>query len=174
MVGVGPSPYAESLIRWTRRAATRIGCPWLVVWVESSRMLTSQEQGRLVRSLGLARKLGGEVVSVTGDNVSDALLRVARERNVSQIVVGKPERSRWWRRTLADDLILGSGDIDVCVVRPLASADKSRAPAALPQVVSSTIVGEYSTACVLTGWTVVSDMAPPEGPRLSYCGLRQV
>ncbi|RYD25742.1 MAG: two-component system sensor histidine kinase KdbD, partial [Verrucomicrobiaceae bacterium] len=26
MVGVGPSPYAESLLRWTRRAAARLGC----------------------------------------------------------------------------------------------------------------------------------------------------
>ena len=126
MAAVGPSPYAESLIRWTRRAATRLNCPWLVVWVEGSQPLSQTEQDRLARSLGLARKLGGEVVSATGDNVSEALLRIARERNVSQLVVGKPEKASRWRKTLADQLIVGSGDIDVCVVRPLASADKAR------------------------------------------------
>jgi len=96
MVGVGPSPYAESLVRWTRRAATRLNCPWLVVWVEGARVLTPIEQDRLTRCLGLARKLGGEVVSVTGENISEALRQVARERNVSQIVVGKPEKAGWW------------------------------------------------------------------------------
>jgi two-component system sensor histidine kinase KdpD len=102
MVGIGPSPYAESLIRWTRRAATRLNCPWLVVWVEGSRVLSPVEQDRLTRSLGLARKLGGEVFSVTGEKISEALLRVARERNVTQIVVGKPDKLSWWTKSLAD------------------------------------------------------------------------
>ncbi len=148
MVGVGPSPYAESLIRWTRRAATRLNCPWLVVWVEGSRVLTPIEQDRLTRALGLARKLGGEVVSVTGENISEALLQVARERNVSQIVVGKPEKAGLWSKSLADALIVGSGDIDVCVVRPLAAADKSRNIVPLQEPVSDSIVGEYSWAIV--------------------------
>ncbi|MFZ2277526.1 MAG: sensor histidine kinase KdpD [Prosthecobacter sp.] len=148
MVGVGPSPYAESLIRWTRRAATRLNCPWLVVWVEGSRVLTPIEQDRLTRSLGLARKLGGEVVSVTGENISEALLQVARERNVSQIVVGKPEKAGMWSKSLADTLIVGSGDIDVCVVRPLAAADKVRNIAPLQEPLQDSIIGEYSWAIV--------------------------
>ncbi len=144
MVGVGPSPYAESLIRWTRRAATRLNCPWLVVWVEGPRELTPEQQERLTQALGLARKLGGEVVSVTGESVTEALLRVARERNVTQIVVGKPDKPSVWRKSLADQLILGSGDIDVCVVRPLASASaKAAAPAREPVSVST--IGEYSS-----------------------------
>lgn len=102
MVGVGPSPYAESLLRWTRRAATRLNCPWLAVWVEPARRLNSAEQESLTRSLALARKLGGEIVSVTGENISEALLRVARERNVTQIVVGKPEKPRIWGKSLTD------------------------------------------------------------------------
>lgn len=148
MVGVGPSPYAESLIRWTRRAATRLNCPWLVVWVEGSRVLTSVEQDRLTRSLGLARKLGGEVVSVTGESVSTALLQVARERNVTQIVVGKPDKQPFWRKSLADQLILGSGDIDVCVVRPLAAPGKG-AVASLREPVPASTIAEFS-------WVLVS------------------
>jgi len=150
MAAVGPSPYAESLIRWTRRAATRLNCPWLVVWVEGSQPLSQIEQDRLARSLGLARKLGGEVVSATGDNVSEALLRIARERNVSQLVVGKPEKASRWRKTLADQLIVGSGDIDVCVVRPLASADKARNATVLSEPVSISVIGEYSAVLVAT------------------------
>lgn len=146
MVGVGPSPYAESLIRWTRRAATRLNCPWLVVWVEGSRVLTPVEQDRLTRSLGLARKLGGEVVSVTGENITEALLQVARERNVTQLVVGKPDKPSLGRKSLADRLILGSGDIDVCVVRPLPSAEMLRSSSKEP--VSATLLGEVSWVLV--------------------------
>ncbi|MBP7948654.1 MAG: sensor histidine kinase KdpD [Verrucomicrobiales bacterium] len=146
MVGVGPSPYAESLIRWTRRAATRLNCPWLVVWVEGLHELRSDEQQRLTQALALARKLGGEVVSATGEDISEALLRVARERNVTQIVVGKPDKPSLWRKSLADHLILGSGDIDVCVVRPLASAEKPRARA--KESVSDAVIGEYSWVLV--------------------------
>lgn len=119
LVGVGPSPYAESLIRWTRRAATRLGCPWLVVWVEGNSRLSKEDESRLSASLGLARKLGAEVVSVTGDDVAKALLQVARERNVTQIVVGKPGEWKRLRPSFAERIIQESGDIDVCVVRPV-------------------------------------------------------
>jgi two-component system sensor histidine kinase KdpD len=80
--------------------------------------------------------------------VSEALLQVARERNVTQIVVGKPDKPSLWRKSLADQLILGSGDIDVCVVRPLASAEKAPQPACKEPVPASTI-GEFS-------WVLVS------------------
>ncbi|MEO7097758.1 MAG: sensor histidine kinase KdpD [Luteolibacter sp.] len=119
MVGVGPTPYSESLIRWTRRTSGRHGCPWLAVWVEGPQPLSAAEQDLLARSLGLARKLGAEVVHATGEDVAATLLDVARERNVSQIVVGKANRRSRWRPTLADRIIAGSGDIDVCVVRPV-------------------------------------------------------
>lgn len=120
LVGVAPTPYSESLVRWTRRAAARVGCPWIGVWVEGSKPLGPAEEELLSRGLSLVRKLGGEVVHVTGDDVAKALLGVARERNVSQIVVGKSDRRRRFRPTLTDRVIAGSGDIDVCVVRPLA------------------------------------------------------
>jgi len=119
LVGVGPTPYSGSLIRWTRRASGRHSCPWLAVWVEGTSPLTDREQEFLARGLGLARRLGGEVVHATGDDVAATLLDVARERNVSQIIVGKSGRRARWRPSLADRIIAGSGDIDVSVVRPV-------------------------------------------------------
>ena len=132
MVGVGPSPYSESLIRWTRRASGRHGCPWLAVWVEQTQALTATEQEWLARGLGLARRLGAEVVHATGDEVAATLLEVARQRNVSQIIVGKPSRRARWRPTLADVIIAGSGDIDVSVVRPVIGRPAAR-PAPTPR-----------------------------------------
>jgi two-component system sensor histidine kinase KdpD len=149
MVAVSPSPYAESLIRWTRRASTRLNCPWLVVWVERSQALDSAAQERLTRSLGLARKLGGEVITVTGDDIAETLLRVARERNVTQLVVGKPERLHLVRKSLADQLIIGSGDVDVCVVRPIASGQHSQA-ASIQPVQGNKSLHEYGLVVAAT------------------------
>lgn len=119
MVGVGPTPYSESLVRWTRRASGRHGCPWLAVWVEGTVPFSESEQALLTRSLSLARRLGGEVVQATGEDVANALLQVARERNVSQIIIGKANKRSFWKKTLPDRIIAGSEDIDVCVVRPI-------------------------------------------------------
>jgi two-component system, OmpR family, sensor histidine kinase KdpD len=147
MVGVGPTPYSESLIRWTRRASGRHACPWLAVWVEGTKPLTEQEQQLLARGLGLARKLGGEVVHATGDDVAAALLDVARERNVSQIVVGKATRRSRWRTTLADRVIAGSGDIDVCVVRPVIGRPASgRAEQSQQKSAPASLLQEYGIA----------------------------
>jgi len=57
---------------------------------------------------------------------------------------------RCWRKSLADRLILGSGDIDVCVVRPLASAETVRLKAVNHEQVASALIGEYSTAFAIT------------------------
>jgi two-component system sensor histidine kinase KdpD len=121
MVAVGPSPFSEPLIRWTRRIAAATGSRWLAVHVDTLRPLSEEEKQRLSRNLSLVRQLGGETVTVVADDVSSALLQTARERNVTQIVIGKPLESPLVRlftgRSLVDNLILKSGDVDVCVVR---------------------------------------------------------
>lgn len=155
LVGVGPSPYAESLIRWTRRAAARLDAPWIVAWVEPSTKLDPVAEEALTHALALARRLGAEVVTVTGDDIATALLQLARERNVSQIVVGKTDsRSLWPRLSLADRIIAGSDEMDVCVVRPLARPSNAKATEATPAESDSqetaSRVASYSWVLALT------------------------
>ncbi|MCE9518977.1 MAG: DUF4118 domain-containing protein, partial [Verrucomicrobia bacterium] len=123
MVAIGPSPYSESLVRWTRRAAAARDCPWVAVHVESGIPLTDDERQHVSRQLALARQLGAEVVTTSGESVANTLLRAARERNVTQLVVGKPMQKRWWHwlrgGSLLDVLLRESGDIEVCAVRPM-------------------------------------------------------
>ena len=92
--------------------------------------LTDDEQTRLARHLALARELGAQVVTTTDDDVARGLLRVAREQNATQIVVGKPVG---WRAldllrggSLLNRLIRESGHIDIHAVR----AEGRRAAAA--------------------------------------------
>ncbi|TLD70249.1 sensor histidine kinase KdpD [Phragmitibacter flavus] len=156
LLGVGPSPYAESLIRWTRRAATRLNCPWLIVWVESTTTPTPEAQKRLTASLALARQLGAEIVNVTGEDIATAILQVARERNVTQIVVGKPGKRRLFRPTLADQIIAQSGDIDVCVVRPTLATNQTSTPSKNTRPLPSpATLREYAWAIGITAVTTL-------------------
>lgn len=167
LVGVGPSPYAESLIRWTRRAATRLGCQWLVVWVEGSQQPNPEQQERLALCLGLARKLGAEVISVTGEDIATALLEVARERNVTQIVVGKPGKRSWFRPSLSERIVDASGEIDVCVVRPVLATAMSKSPPKRIQPGYSGMIQEYlwitsiTFSLVAVGWVILPETGYP-------------
>lgn len=120
MVAVGPSPFSEQLIRWTRRMAYNLEAPWLAVYVETSQTLSVDAKERLAHNIALARRLGGEIVTAVGDHIPSALLRVAHQRNVTQIVIGKPQHSAWQTiirgGSLVDHVIRESGDIDVYVV----------------------------------------------------------
>jgi two-component system sensor histidine kinase KdpD len=121
MVAVSPSPLSERLVRWTRRMAYTMEAPWLAVFVETPKPLRPQEQIHLQRNLALARELGGEVVTSADRDPAQALLCLARQHNVTQIVIGKPEQTRLQEvlrgGSLVDRLVRASGDIDVYVVR---------------------------------------------------------
>jgi len=130
LVAVGPGPFSEPLIRWTRRMADGLRCRWLAVHVENSRPLTEAAQAQLEKNLATARDLGAEVVATTDDDLVRGLLRVARTQNATQIIVDKPAGTGWleWLRgdRLLRRLARESGDIDLHVVR----AEKtSNAPA---------------------------------------------
>lgn len=140
LVGVGPSPFSEPLLRWTRRMADGLHCRWLAVHVESSRALTPGAQSQLEKNLATARELGAEVFTTTDDDLVRGLLRIGRQQNATQIIVGKPAGSGWleWLRgdRLLKRLARESGDIDLQVVR----AEKSGVSAArvwLPALASS-------------------------------------
>src|SRR6267378_2564687 len=119
LVAVSASPYSERLIRYTRRLASSMEASWVVANIEGPRSLSQEEQTRLTRYLALARQLGAEVISTPGSDIGEALLRVARENNVTQIVIGKPLGTRWlsfWKRDPLRWLMRNSGNIDIHMI----------------------------------------------------------
>jgi two-component system sensor histidine kinase KdpD len=133
LVAVSASPTSASLVRWTRRLAGELQAPWLAVYVELPNPLNQDEQARLARHLSRARELGAEVITTADADVARGLLRVAREQNVTQLVVGKPVG---WRAldllrggSLLNRLIRESGHIDVHAVRADGEAAILRTPA---------------------------------------------
>jgi two-component system sensor histidine kinase KdpD len=119
LVAVSASPYSERLIRYTRRLASSMEASWIVTNIEGPRPLSQEEQTRLTRYLALARQLGAEVISTPGCDVAETLLRVARENNVTQIVIGKPLGARWlsfWKRDPLRWLMRHSGNVDIHMI----------------------------------------------------------
>jgi two-component system, OmpR family, sensor histidine kinase KdpD len=119
LVAVSASPYSERLIRYTRRLAASMEASWIVANIERARALSTEEQTRLTRYLALARQLGAEVISTPGQDIAETLLRIARQHNVSQIVIGRSVGSRWttwWKRDPLHWLMRHSGNIDVHMI----------------------------------------------------------
>lgn len=94
MVSVYASPYAEALIRWTRRLADKIDATWIGVLVDDGRTLSDGEKALLSKNLSLIHQLGGEVISTQDNDPVQGILRVARQNNVTQIIVGRSERGK--------------------------------------------------------------------------------
>ena len=131
LVAVSPSPSSEKLIRWARRAAATMEASWIAAYVETPRTLKPLDEVRLELNLTKARQLGAEVVMTESTEVGPSLLRIARQHNVSQIIVGKPGPRKPWaffRKSPVNWLVENSGDIDVHMVRaeePEASTTKA-------------------------------------------------
>ena len=116
MVPVIPDPSAEKLIRWTRRMASSLEASWIAVTVETPGGFSEEEQRHLTKNLALARSLGAGVIMAQGVSVRDTLIRVAREQNVSQIILKKPAPHRLWDQLFSPALnwwLTNSGDIDI-------------------------------------------------------------
>lgn len=121
MVAISGSPTSEKLIRWARRAAASMEASWIGVHVETPEPPSSDfNEVRLGLNLALARQLGAEVVMVEGADIAATLLRVARQHNVSQIILGKPGRRTFgglFRRSPVDWMVRHSGEIDIQLVK---------------------------------------------------------
>ncbi|MEQ1877570.1 MAG: sensor histidine kinase KdpD, partial [Bdellovibrionia bacterium] len=121
MVAVSHSPFSERLVRATRRYAYNLEAPWVAVYVDTGKQLKDADQAQLTKNLNLARELGAEVMTTTDTDIAAALKRLARQKNVTQILVGRPTRrlikDMIEGGTLLDRLVRENGEIDVHVIR---------------------------------------------------------
>ncbi len=129
LVAVDDSARAANVVRGAYRMAARLRAPWIAMWVETPAFQSFKEEDRerVEATLDLAERLGAEPLVVRGENLADEILAVARERNVTRIVVGKPLGSRrffGWRAPLVEELIRRSGDTEVLVT----SGDEAETP----------------------------------------------
>ena len=133
LVCVSPGPESARLVRAGKRMADRLNAPWVAAYVETPAQLRLpiEVRDRVTQTLRLAEQLGAETVRLPGQQMSEAILAYAHDRNVTKIVVGKPRRRLWTRiliGSIVDALVQGSGDIDIYVIN--AEREKQSMPQA--------------------------------------------
>jgi two-component system sensor histidine kinase KdpD len=123
LVCVSEDPRAAGLVRYAKRLADRLHAPWTALSIESRRtlQLTEEERDRLADTLRLAQALGGEPVTIPGGDrsIADDVIGFSQANNVTQIVIGKSTRTRWFEilhGSVVHELVRHSGNISVHVI----------------------------------------------------------
>jgi two-component system, OmpR family, sensor histidine kinase KdpD len=131
LVGITASPHSARLVRATLRLAVSLRCEWITIYVQTPEheQLPADQKARIIDTLRLAERLGGETVVLTGQNVSGEILTYARKRNITKIVVGKPSDPRWKEflfGSIVNDIARGSGEIDLYVISTTDISDEPK------------------------------------------------
>ncbi|MET4171914.1 two-component system sensor histidine kinase KdpD [Bradyrhizobium sp. LA6.1] len=123
LVCISEDPRAAGLVRYTKRLADRLHAQFTAISIETRRslQLSDEERDRLADTLRLAESLGGEALTIpaVGRRIADDVINFAQGNNVTQIVIGKSTRSRWFeltRGSVVHDLVRSSGNISVHVI----------------------------------------------------------
>lgn len=88
---------AKTVIRKTARLASYYRSPWIVLYVQSSSesldKIKLDKQRHLINNFKLATELGAEVVKLKSDQITQTIIKLAQEREVTTICIGKPHLS---------------------------------------------------------------------------------
>src|SRR5215467_10698502 len=123
LVCVSEAPMAAGLVRYAKRLSDRLHAPFTALAIETGRslQLSEEQRDRIADTLRLAQGLGGEAVTIPGGarRIADDVIGYAQANNITQIVVGKSTRSRWFEilhGSVVHDLVRRSADISVHVI----------------------------------------------------------
>jgi two-component system sensor histidine kinase KdpD len=85
---------AKIVIRKAARLATYYNSKWYVLYVEtpkeSSDKIALDKQRHLINNYKLATQLGAEVIKVKNKNITDAMLEVVEQKQITTVCIGKP------------------------------------------------------------------------------------
>ena len=145
-------PNSARLLRVASRLAGRLNRNWYAVYVqtpsEEPTVIDAKTQRLLSDTLTLANQLGAMVFTFKGQDVTDTILRFAREYRVGQIVIGRPSSLPWWKRVLgqrsvAEQLIHRAQGVTVVVVDAQSQEPTpAAAPAGKPGSLSSLLTAD--------------------------------
>nr|WP_298690410.1 sensor histidine kinase KdpD [uncultured Dongia sp.] len=133
LVCVNEHPASFGLVRYAKRAADRMQARWSAVHVETVRYhhLSEKDRDRVDEALRLAERLGGDAVTLPGNHIATDLIDYARANNITQIIIGKSTRSRWFEwlhGSVVRDLVRASGNIGIHVVAGAQGKEEPSAP----------------------------------------------
>lgn len=146
MVAVSHSPHSKELIRAARRIAFATNAKWIAVNVQVGVTLSDKDKQQLTENIELARQLGAEIITTLDVDIVAALERVIRQHNVTQIIIGRPQRTLmqalFKRETLLDRLVIET-NVDVHVLKQYALLGKHASKSLLDYFKVISFAGNY-------------------------------
>ena len=119
LVCVAPRPEAETLIRQGAALAAAVDGALTVLSVRT-RSPSDGEKQRLGSYATLVHELGGEFVTLHGNNAAASVAAFARTNLATEVILGRGPKRTWWRfvkRTFTSDVIRRMKDVDVHILR---------------------------------------------------------
>jgi two-component system sensor histidine kinase KdpD len=123
MVCIAPSPYAKQLLRKGYSIAKDAHAEWYAVYVSTPALkeMSDKDKAYIAEALNLADELGAKIVTLTGTDVANEILRFAREYNINHIVIGKPLHSMLlglWKGSPASRLLHTPSEFELHLITP--------------------------------------------------------
>ena len=138
MVAASPAPGTDTLVRRAARMASRLKGNLDVVYVAASDATRPGDRRSVEKLRQLAADVGARWHETEGDDPARAIAAFAQEHQITQIVIGASQRSRWQQLTSGGSKVTriireaGALGIDVHVIAlrktPEPAAPERRAP----------------------------------------------
>ncbi|MGG5819233.1 ATP-binding protein [Falsiroseomonas sp. HW251] len=163
MALVGADASAETVVREARRVADALKAPLIALHVERPTAAPGADPSAVLR---LAERLGATTETVVAPDLPAAILREARARNVTHLVIGRG-RPGWWARatgrTLSAALLRQATDFTLHLVPEPAAAPRPLPPEhrGLPRWADWLLTLALVAAATLVG--LAFDDVVPEG-----------
>lgn len=121
LVCISASPSNARIIRTAAKMAEAFRCGFTAIFVRtpSDNKMSEKDKGRLEYHMRLAKKLGADISTVYGSDISYQIAEFARLSKVTQIVIGRSAagRSHFWNNpSLTERLAATAPDIDIHII----------------------------------------------------------
>ncbi len=94
-VCISAHPRTQYLIARAARMARRIDAELYVVYVDTNRDASAEDQKTLEANLQFAESLGAKVTRVKGKSIADAVAAFVRDKHVTQVIFGRSAVDGW-------------------------------------------------------------------------------
>lgn len=134
LVCIGPSPSSAKCIRWTARTAESFHAPWVAAYVDclDSQNISEENKKNIRANMDLAEELGGEIVTLNGDDIAAIIASYAKLSGITNIVVGKSRNKKtvfsYFETDLEDKLIALLPTVELHIIPGIPGQKKTIKP----------------------------------------------
>lgn len=140
LVCVGSDKWSENVVRTAARMASGLNASWIAVHVakSTSEIVDAVHAHQIDHALDLAARLGAETMRLAAADLVAEVLRLAREENITQIIIGKSPATgpfRFFHHSLADEIIRQASGISVHVIPSQSQPHRRKIPWPRPDLI---------------------------------------